>query len=74
MSRYNKTYNRIIALAYFHRYGWIAVMLGLSFLVRTLFFIFGLLALLLLPFGHWSDISAGGGIFCVLFKMLTARG
>ena len=38
MSRYDKTYNRIIALAYCHRYGWIAVMLGLSFLVRTLFF------------------------------------
>ena len=38
MSRNDKTYNRIIALAYFHRYGWIAAMLGLAFLSRRGFF------------------------------------
>jgi hypothetical protein len=38
VSRHDKTYDRIIALAYFHRYGWIAVMLGLAFLFREVFF------------------------------------
>ena len=38
MSRYDKTYNRIIALAYCHRYGWIVAMWGLAFLSRRGFF------------------------------------
>ena len=38
MSRNDKTYNKIIALAYFHRYGWKAVMLGLAFLSEKGFF------------------------------------
>ena len=38
MSRHDKTYDRVIALAYFHRYGWITVMLGLAFLFRDGFF------------------------------------
>ena len=38
MSRNDKTYSRIVALAYFHRYGWIAVMWGVAFLFRKGFF------------------------------------
>jgi hypothetical protein len=33
MSKGELTAKRVIALAYFHRYGWIAIMMGLVFLI-----------------------------------------
>ena len=42
MSKHSKKENSIIALAYFHRYGWIAILLGCIFIFPgAVFMIFG---------------------------------
>ena len=55
MSKGEKSAKRVIALAYFHRYGWIAVMTGLAFFVpRSMLSIFGVCCTL---FSIWSLIG-----------------
>ncbi len=50
----DKTYAGIIALAYFHRYGWIAVMFALTFILRNVFYVW---SISMIVYADWSFIG-----------------
>lgn len=50
----DKTYAGIIALAYFHRYGWIAVMFALTFILRNVFYVW---SISMIVYAAWTFIG-----------------
>ena len=50
----DKTYAGIIALAYFHRYGWIAVMFALTFILRKVFYVWSISTIV---YAAWSFVG-----------------
>lgn len=50
----DKTYAGIIALAYFHRYGWIAVMFALTFILRNVFYVWSISTIV---YAAWTFIG-----------------
>ncbi len=50
----DKTYAGIIALAYFHRYGWIAAMFALVLILRETFFVFAVSAI---AYAVWTFVG-----------------
>lgn len=50
----DKTYAGIIALAYFHRYGWIAAMFALTFILRKVFYVW---SISMIVYAAWTFIG-----------------
>ena len=55
MSRYEITARKVIALAYFHRYGWIAIMVGLVLIIPK--HMLQILGSCFLAFSLWSLVG-----------------
>lgn len=79
MSKGTEKEKRIIAMAYFHRYGWIAAMMVcIAIWPKQMFLIFSVACL---SFSVWSfigyknllDIKRSGSIFIVHSKILITK-